>query len=92
MVSCTTNSTGATSSALRAADPATNKEWRILTECAIESGGISIGTAACAAGSLTLRELTKCFTGAIGRHCFGPNNTIVKDLTNAFSDLIHDPG
>jgi hypothetical protein len=92
MVSCATNSTGATSFALCAAGPAINEEWRIVAECAVETGGNPLGVAGCAAGSLTIRELTKCFTGAVGKDCFGPNNTIVKTLENAFNDLIHGPG
>jgi hypothetical protein len=92
MVSCAANSTGATSFALCAAGPAMNEEWRTVAECAVETGGNPIGTGGCAAGRLTLRELTKCFTGTIGKDCFGPNNTIVKDLTNAFNDVIHGPG
>ena len=92
MVSCAANSTGATSFALCAAGPAMNEEWRIVAECAVETGGNPIGAAGCAAGSLTIRELTKCFTGTIGKDCFGPDNTIIKDLTNAFNDVIHGPG
>ena len=51
MVSCAANSTGATSFALCAAGPAMNEEWRLVAECAVESGGNPIGTAGCAAGS-----------------------------------------
>jgi hypothetical protein len=66
-----------------------NEEWRIASECAVETGGNPIGFAGCAAGRLTIRELTKCFTSG---DCFGPNNTVTKTLTNAFNDITHGPG
>lgn len=69
-----------------------NEEWRIAAECAVQTGGNPVGFAGCAAGRLTIRELTKCFAGQVGKDCFGPNNTIVKGLTNAFNDVIHGPG
>jgi hypothetical protein len=69
-----------------------NEEWRIAAECAVQTGGNPVGFAGCAAGRLTLKELTQCFQGQIGKDCFGPNNTIVVALTNAFNDLIHGPG
>jgi hypothetical protein len=92
LASCGASSTGATSFALCAAGPAMNEEWRITAECAAESGGVPVAFAGCAAGRLTLRELTKCFTGQIGKDCFGPNNTIAVTLTNAFNDVLHGPG
>src|SRR5262245_22246047 len=69
-----------------------NEEWRIAAECAVQSGGNPVGFAGCTAGRLTIRELTNCFTGTVGKDCFGPNNTIVKGLANAFDDLTHGPG
>jgi len=69
-----------------------NEEWRIAAECAVQSGGNPVSFAGCTAGRLTVRELTKCFTGEIGKDCFGPNNTIVKTLNNAYSDLTQGPG
>ena len=69
-----------------------NEEWRIAAECGAESGGNPVAFAGCTAGRLTIRELTKCFTGEIGKDCFGPNNTIVKTLNNAFNDITHGPG
>jgi hypothetical protein len=69
-----------------------NEEWRIAAECGVESGGNPVGFAGCTAGRLTIRELTKCFTGEVGKDCFGPNNMIVKTLNNTFSDLTHGPG
>jgi uncharacterized protein YecT (DUF1311 family) len=92
LVGCATNSQGPTSFALCAAAPAMNEEWRIAAECAVESGGNPVGFAGCTAGRLTARELTKCFTGQVGKDCFGPNNTVVKTLTNAFNDLTQGPG
>jgi hypothetical protein len=92
VVGCATNSTGPTGFALCAAGPAMNEEWRIAAECAVETGGNPIGFAGCTATQLTINELTKCFKGGIGTNCFGPNNTIVVTLTNAFNDLTHGPG
>ncbi|MGO7225881.1 hypothetical protein ACCT05_10680 [Rhizobium ruizarguesonis] len=92
LVGCATSSQGPTSFALCAAGPSMNEEWRIAAECAVQSGGNPVGFAGCTAGRLTVRELTKCFTGEIGKDCFGPNNTIVKTLNNAYSDLTKGPG
>jgi hypothetical protein len=92
MVSCATTSQGPTSFALCAAGPAINEEWRIAAECAVETGGNPVGFAGCTAGRLTIRELTKCFSGQIGKDCFGPNNTFVVTLSNAFNDLTKGPG
>jgi hypothetical protein len=90
--SCAATSQGPTSFALCAAGPSMNEEWRIAAECAVQSGGNPVGFAGCTAGRLTLRELTKCLTGQIGKDCFGPNNTIRKTLDNAFRDILHGPG
>jgi hypothetical protein len=92
LVGCASSSQGPTSFALCAAGPAMNEEWRIAAECAVQSGGNPVGFAGCTAGRLTVRELTKCFTGEIGKDCFGPNNSIVKGLSDAFEDLTHGPG
>jgi hypothetical protein len=91
-VSCAANSQGPTSFALCAAGPAMNEEWRIAAECGVESGGDPIQFAGCTAGRLTFRELSKCFNGKVGKDCFGPNNTIVKTVDNAFHDLTQGPG
>ncbi|WP_315795703.1 hypothetical protein [Bradyrhizobium sp. SZCCHNRI3043] len=92
MVSCASNSQGMTSFALCAAGPTINEEWRIAAECAVQTGGNPVGFAGCTAGRLTVRELTKCFTGQVGKDCFGPNNTVVISLNNAFKDLTQGPG
>ncbi|WP_439397230.1 hypothetical protein ACRQ5Q_09055 [Bradyrhizobium sp. PMVTL-01] len=92
LVGCATSSQGPTSFALCAAGPAMNEEWRIAAECAVQSGGNPVGFAGCTAGRLTARELTKCFTGEFGKDCFGPENTLVKGVTNAFNDLTRGPG
>ncbi|WP_213290445.1 hypothetical protein [Bradyrhizobium sp. sGM-13] len=84
-----TSQGGATNFALCAAGSQMNEEWRIAAECAVQSGGEPFSFAGCTAGRLTLRELTKCFTGG---SCYGPNNTIVKAYTNAFNDVLHGPG
>lgn len=92
LVGCATSSQGATDFALCAAAPGMNEEWRIAAECAVQSGGVPITFAACAAGRLTVRELTKCFNGKIGEDCFGKNNTIVVGVRNALQDLTQGPG
>ena len=92
LVGCAASSQGPTSFALCAAGPSMNEEWRIAAECAVSSGGEPISFAGCTAGRLTIRELTKCLTGEVGRDCFGPNNTIVIAMNNAFSDLTRGPG
>lgn len=69
-----------------------NEDWRIAAECAVQSAGQPYATAACAATRLTIRELTACFKGKVGKDCLGPNNTLVKAVTNAFDDLLHGPG
>ena len=94
IVSCGATSTGFASFAVCAASPSVNEEWRIAAECAVESGGVPIAWAGCTAGQLTVRELLKCAEGRIGEDggCFGPNNTIVKFYSQAFSDIINGPG
>jgi len=92
IVGCATDSTGPTSFALCAAGPAMNEEWRIAAECAVESGGNPVAWGGCTAGRLTVRELTKCLNGKVGQDCFGPNNTIVVGLRNAYNDVLHGPG
>ena len=61
-------------------------------ECAVQTGGNPVGFAGCAVGRLTLKELGQCFQGQIRKERFGPNNTIVLALTNAFNDLTKGPG
>ncbi|MFL9898801.1 hypothetical protein PQR71_11640 [Paraburkholderia fungorum] len=85
-------SSGPTSFAICVAAPAMNEEWRIAAECAVESGGNPIAWGGCTAGRLTVRELTKCLNGKVGKNCFGPNNTIVVGVRNAYSDVLHGPG
>ncbi len=92
LAGCATSSQGPTEFALCAVSPAMNEEWRIAAECATQSGGEPVSFVSCTSGRLTLRELTKCFRGQIGKDCFGPNNTIVVTLRNAFHDLTYGPG
>jgi putative peptidoglycan binding protein len=92
LVSCAATSDGATSFTLCAAAPSMSEEWRIAAECAVESGGVPVAFAGCTATRLTVRELTKCFTGQFGRDCYGPNNTIVKTVNTAFKDVLHGAG
>jgi uncharacterized protein YecT (DUF1311 family) len=92
LVGCATNSDGPTSFALCAAGPSMNEEWRIVAECGLSTGGEPISFVSCTAGRLTVRELTKCFSGQIGKDCFGSNNTVVVTLTNAFRDVTKGPG
>jgi hypothetical protein len=92
LVSCAATSQGATSFALCSAAPAMNEEWRIAAECAVQSGGQPYVFAGCTATRLTVRELTKCFTGQFGKDCYGPNNTLVVTLRNEFHDILQGPG
>ncbi|MFV7522208.1 hypothetical protein ACNPN6_15270 [Enterobacter quasiroggenkampii] len=84
---CAASSTGGTDSALCLIGPQLSAEWRIAAECAVQSGGVAPAFATCAAGRLTIRELTKCLTGTIGKDCFGPNNTIVAAFATVANDL-----
>ncbi len=69
-----------------------NEETRIAIDCALKSGGQPYLWAGCTATQLTIRELTKCFTGRFGEDCFGPTNTIVVGFRNAFKDLTQGLG
>lgn len=91
-VGCAATSQGPTSFALCAATPQMNEEFRIASECAVQSAGEPSSTAACAATRLTIRELGKCITGTVGKDCFGPNNFFVKTLNDAFKDVLSGPG
>lgn len=86
LAGCAATSQGPTSFALCAAAPNMNEELRIAAECAVSSGGEPISFATCAGGRLTVRELTKCLNGQIGKDCFGENNTIVKYYRSLFED------
>jgi hypothetical protein len=92
IVGCASSSQGPTSFALCAVNPYMNEEARIALECAAESGGEPVTFTSCTAGRLTINELTKCLNGQIGKDCFGPNNSIVVALNNAFHDLTMGPG
>ena len=89
---CVGTSQGPTDFAICAAGPQMNEEWRIAAECAVETGGNPVGFAGCAAGRLTVREITKCFSGQIGKDCFGKNNTVVNYFEDEFHDLTQGPG
>jgi hypothetical protein len=89
-IRCASESTGGADFAVCMAGPVMNEEWRIAAECAVETGGAPPAFAVCAAGRLTVKELTKCLSGQIGTEggCFGPHNTIVE----AFATVGHDLG
>jgi hypothetical protein len=93
-VSCASTSTGAVSFALCAAGPKMNEELRIAAECAVSTGGNPVAFAGCTAGRLTIRELTKCMQGEIGKEggCFGPNNSLVKTVSTVLNDITKGPG
>lgn len=93
-LACGSTATGAVDFALCVAGPQMNAELRMAAECAASTGGEPVSFATCTAGRLTVAELTKCMSGEIGREggCFGPNNTIVKTLTNAFEDMVYGLG
>ena len=61
-------------------------------ECTAASGGVMVVSAAYK--SIGIVEVTKCVTGGIGKSggCFGPNNTIVQFLQNAYNDVFHGWG
>lgn len=88
-VACGSTSTGSVDFALCVAGPQMNAELRMAAQCAATTGGEPFSFATCTAGTLTVAELTKCMSGEIGREggCFGPNNTIVVVLKNAFNDM-----
>ena len=92
LVGCASSSSGPTSFAVCAAGPSMNEEWRIAAECAVESGSVPVTFAVCTAGGLTVRELTKCFGGEVGKDCFGPNNTVAVGLKDTLHDLTQGPG
>lgn len=89
LAQCAATSQSATGVAVCAVAPNLSEEWRIAAECAVSSGGVPVTFAACAAGRLTVRELTKCFTTG---DCFGPNNEIVKVFNTIANDLQHGLG
>lgn len=93
-LACGSTATGAVDFALCVAGPQMNPELRMAAECAASTGGEPITFATCTAGRLTIAELTKCLSGEIGKEggCFGPNNTIVLTLTNAFNDMTRGLG
>lgn len=84
---CAASGTGGTDTALCLIGPQLSAEWRIAAECAVQSGGVAPAFATCTAGRLTIRELTKCLTGTIGKDCFGPSNTIVAAFNTVANDL-----
>jgi WD40 repeat protein len=93
LLTCATQSQSYTAFALCAAGPKMNPEWTIAAQCAASSGGVPVTTAACTAGWLTLREFGKCFEkGFGGDGCFGPDNSIVKAVSNAIHDITKGPG
>lgn len=93
-MACAAQSSGAADFALCESGFGLNPEARIAAECAVESGGTPPAFAACTAGRLTVRELTKCLSGKIGSEdgCFGPNNTLVQAERNYIHDILHGPG
>lgn len=92
LVGCAASSQGPTSFGVCAVAPGMNEEFRIAAECAVSSGGEPISFASCTGGRLTIRELTKCIGGEVGKDCFGPNNTIRKYYETMFNDLTKGPG
>jgi uncharacterized membrane protein len=68
-------------------------EQQVFVSCAISTGGQPYAYAGCVGTQLTMNELQKCLTQGIGGNgCYGPNNTAVKVVTNAFKDITQGPG
>jgi hypothetical protein len=84
LTECAAASDGSSvSSALCAAAPKTDDDWRISAQCAITSAGDSKAYVGCMGEPLVIDELGKCFKGQFGKDCFGPNNAIAKMLNIA---------
>jgi uncharacterized membrane protein len=76
-----------------AAGDSLTPEQQAFLECAIQSGGQPYVYAGCVGTRLTLNELDKCFTSGIGGNgCFGRNNFIIENYTNAWKDVTKGPG
>jgi hypothetical protein len=68
-------------------------EQQVFVSCAISTGGQPYAFAGCVGTQLTLNELNKCLERGIGGNgCFGPNNTAVKFVSNAWKDVTQGPG
>lgn len=68
-------------------------EQQVFANCAISTGGQPYAFAGCVGTQLTMNELQKCMTMGIGGSgCFGDNNTAVKFVQNAWSDVTKGPG
>ena len=69
-------------------------EQQVIAGCVMQTGGEPKSTIACIGGTLTVREIEKCFSGGIGtsQGCFGPNNDAVRYLRNAWNDVTRGPG
>lgn len=90
LANCASTSSGYISAAICLGGLNMNEEWRIAAECAANSGGEPLTFGTCTAGQLTVRELTKCFSSNL-TDCFGPSNTLVVALNNAYNDLVYGP-
>lgn len=76
-----------------AVGPHLTTEQQAFVSCAFESGGVPLAYAACVGGELTSNELSKCLTiGIGGAGCFGPTNTLVKSIANAWHDVTYGLG
>jgi hypothetical protein len=87
VAACAMKSQNGVGVALCVAAPGMNQEWRIAAECAASTGGEPFSFAGCTAGRLTLKELTQCLSGEIGKDCFGEGNTIVQAFKTVGNDL-----
>jgi uncharacterized membrane protein len=67
-------------------------EQQAFVSCGISTGGVPLAFAACVGGQDTVNELTKCVTvGVGGEGCFGPNNSAVSFVANAWHDVTIGP-
>jgi hypothetical protein len=95
VVNCFVNNTGDyIAMGICAAGPHLTPEQRAAATCAVSTSGVPLPFAACFSTQLTVNEIKKCFEVGIGgpNGCFGPNNTAVKAIDNAWHDATRGPG
>lgn len=92
VAACAATSQSVSAFAVCSVAPVLSPEWEIAAECAVSTGGQPVAFGTCTAGRLSLRELSKCLTGQIGKDCFGENNEIVKFYGGLGDSILHGPG
>ena len=75
------------------AGPRLTPEQRVFVRCAVSTSGEPWSMALCVGGQDTVNELTKCINVGFGSNgCFGPGNTVVQFVQNAWKDVTVGPG